>query len=446
ARLMRDQRASSVLLVEQDHLFGLVTDRDLRNRVLAQGLDPERPVADIATLAPFTVQAASPAYEALLLMARHNVHHVPVMDGTRVAGMVTATDLTEQHSTSAVYLAGDIYRQSSIEGLARASARVALLQKHLAAAGASAYSAGRIITTITDAVTSRLIHLAEASLGPPPVDFVWVAAGSQARSEQTAKSDQDNCMVLDDAYDETAHGDYFRAFSRFVCDGLDTCGWIHCPGEMMAMTDKWRQPLHRWADYFRQWVDQPEPMALMLTSVFFDLRAVHGRVELLETLRQDFLRRTRGHSLFLSHLVGNALKHRAPLGYFGRIALQRGGEYAGKIDLKHNGIVPIVDLARVYALAAGVPAVNTHDRLEQAGGSGEVTAEAARDLRQALEFLGKARLVHQARQTAKGEAPDNFLSPAEISNFERSQLKDAFTVVQKLQAVLERRYGGGAYS
>ena len=113
-----------MLLVEQGLLFGLVTDRDLRNRVVALNLDTSRPISDIATLAPMTVSANSPAFEALLLMARHNIHHLPVMDGRRILGMVTATDLTEQHSTSAVYLASDIHKQTSVEGLASASARV----------------------------------------------------------------------------------------------------------------------------------------------------------------------------------------------------------------------------------------------------------------------------------------------------------------------------------
>ena len=445
AQLMRDLRVSSVLLVEQAHLFGLVTDRDLRNRVVAQGLDIDRPIADIATLAPLTLQANSPAFEALLLMARHNVHHVPVLDGQQIIGMITASDLTEQHSTSAVYLAGDIYRQTTVEGLARISSKIKLLQQHLAAADASAYSTGHIITAITDALTTRLIHLAEAQFGPAPIDYCWVAAGSQARSEQAAKSDQDNCMILDDSYDEAAHGAYFRDFSRFVCDGLAACGYIHCPGEMMAMTDKWRQPRQRWVQYFHQWVNQPEPMALMLTCVFFDQRAIYGKAELLDTLRHEVLQRTRGNSLFLAYMVSNALKHRPPLGLFGNISLIRGGENARTIDLKHSGIVPIVDLARIYALAGAVEAVNTYDRLEQAAQSGEVSEQAAWDLRDALEFLSKIRITHQARQITQGQAPDNFLALEELSNFERSHLKEAFSVVQTLQGVLGQRYQSGRF-
>lgn len=445
ARLMREQRASSVMLLEQGHLFGLVTDRDLRNRAIAEDLDMRRPIADIATLSPLTADLRRPAFEALLLMTRHNIHHVPVMDGNRIAGMITATDLNEQHNTSAVYLAGDIFKQSTVEGLAQTSRKIHPLQRNLAAAHASAYSTGHIITTITDALTTQLIHLAEASLGPAPVDYVWVAAGSQARCEQTAQSDQDNCMVLDDSYDEVQHGEYFRALSLFVCDGLDACGFIHCPGEIMAMTDSWRQPQRRWAQYFRQWVEEPDPKALMLTSVFFDLRAVHGQAGLLDSLRQEVLQKTRGNSLFLAHMVSNVLKFRPPLGLFGQISPIRGGEHAGTVDLKHNGIAPAVSLARIYALAGGLAAVNTDERLELAAQSAEVSPQGARDLRDALEFLGQLRIRHQSRQAALNQPSDNYLALREISNFERSQLKDAFAVVNSLQDVLDQRYQGGRF-
>ncbi len=440
AELMRDRRASAVLLVEQGHLFGLVTDQDIRNRAVAAGLDAQRPIADIATLAPFSVDLRSPAFDALLLMARHNIHHVPVLEGQRIAGMITAADLTEQHSTSAVYLVGNIHRQGTVEGLQQASARVGRLQQSLAAADASAYNTGHVITAITDAITTRLLQLGEAQFGPAPVDYAWVAAGSQARSEQTARSDQDNCMVLDDAFDEARHGAYFKALSRFVCDGLNACGYVYCPGEMMAMTDAWRQTRGRWASDFAHWTGQPEPKALMLTCVFFDVRTVHGNDGLLERLRHEVLQRTRGNGIFLAHMVGNALTHRPPLGLFGGLSTIRDGEHKGTFDLKHTGIVPIVDLARVYALASGNPAVNTHDRLLDAARSGEISEQGARDLRDALEFLAYTRIQHQARQIAQGLTPDNFLNPSEISNFERTQLKDAFTVVKMLQSMLDQRF------
>ena len=443
AEHMRAQRVSSVLLVEDGLLTGLVTDRDLRSRVLAEGLDSARPLRDIATLAPHTLQASRPAFEALLLMARANIHHVPVLDGTEPIGMVTANDLAEQQSTSAVALAGDIHKHTTVAGLAQLRPRIRALQRHLAEADTSAHNTGQIVTAITDALTVRLVQLAELQLGPAPVPYVWVAAGSQARSEQTAQSDQDNCLVMDDRYDAAAHGAWFSAFARFVCDGLDACGYVHCPGDMMAMTDRWRQPRARWVQYFREWIDTPDSRALMLTCVFFDLRAVHGQGELLESLRREVLERTRGNSLFLAHMVGNALKHRPPLGLFGTLARIRGGAHAGTIDLKHSGVVPIVDLARLFALAGGAPAVNTQDRLEGAAASGEVSVQSARDLGEALEFISRIRIRHQARQLAAAQAPDNFLALQELSNFERSHLKQAFSVVHTMQGVLGQRYRTG---
>ena len=440
AQWMSEKRVSSVLIEDNDRLFGLITDRDLRNRVVAVGMDTSRSIMDIATLAPMTIDVQNPAFEALLLMARHNIHHVPVLDGQRIVGMITATDLTEQHSTSAVYLAGDVYKQNTVEGLQAVATKIKRLQQSLAAAQASAYSTGHIITAITDAITCRLLQLGEAQFGPPPVEYVWVAAGSQARNEQTAKSDQDNCMVLDDRYNEAEHGAYFKTLATFVCDGLDACGYIHCPGEMMAMTDTWRQPKRQWAEYFARWTGQPDPKSLMLTCVFFDLRAIYGSIHLLDSLRSDVLRRTKGNTLFLAHMVGNALQHQPPLGLFKGISTIRSGEHKGTIDLKHTGVVPIVDLARVYALAGAHEAANTHDRLLSAAAGGEVSEQSARDLRDALEFLAHTRIQHQARQIAAGEPPDNFLNPNDISNFERNQLKDAFTVVHDLQNVLGQRY------
>lgn len=440
AQTMRDHRVSSVLLVQQGHLFGIVTDRDLRNRALAAGVDPQQPVVEIATLAPFTVDVAQPAFEALLLMARNNIHHVPVVDGHAVVGMITATDLTEQQSTSAVYLAGEVHKQNDVAGLAQAATRVKALQRSLAAADASAYSTGHILTAITDAITARLLQLGEAKFGPPPVDYAWVAAGSQAREEQTAKSDQDNCMILDDRYDEAVHGDYFKALAQFVNDGLDACGYVYCPGEMMARTDEWRQPRRRWAEYFRRWTDTPEPKALMLTCVFFDMRMIHGTSSLLDGLRTEVMRMTHDNRIFLAYMVGNALTHKPPLTLFGGIATVKHGELRDAVDLKHSGIVPIVDLARIYALAGGHLAVNTHDRLVVAAQGREISEQSARDLRHAHEFMAALRIRHQALQIAAGRPADNFLSLAELSNFERGQLKDAFGVVQTLQSVLAQRY------
>lgn len=441
ARVMRQERISSVLLVEGGALVGLVTDRDLRDRVVAERLDVDRPVSDIATRTLKTIDIERSAFHALLVMARHHVHHVPVLDGGSVVGMITSSDIGEHESDSAVLLAGAIFEQTRLEGLVQASARIKTLQQRLAASHASAHATGHIVSAVTDALTTRLLQLAEADLGPAPVDYAWVAAGSQARNEQTAKSDQDNCLVLADDFDEALHGAYFRELATRVCDGLAACGYVHCPGGMMAMTDAWRQPRSRWRDYFRHWIDLPEPEALMLTGVFLDLRFVYGRPDLVDELRAEVVERARGNKAFLAALAGNALVRQPPLNWLGRLAPIKGGEHDGTIDLKMHATVPITDLARYYAYAAGSPAVNTRERLESAAQSGVVTDGQARDLIDAFEFLCVLRLQHQARLVSGGQNADNYLDPEEeVSNFERGHLRDAMKLIGTMQGLLAQAY------
>lgn len=440
AQLMRQEKVSSVMLLEGDRIAGIVTDRDLRNRVLANALPVDRPVHEVATAQPMTIDAQAPVFQGLLMVSRSRIHHLPVVQDGKLLGVITATSLTEQYNVSPVFIAGQIHDQTSLEGLKKQTARVPQLLVSMSKSHASAYGIGHIITGITDAVTIRLLEMAEAELGPPPVPYLWVAAGSQARQEQTAKSDQDNCMILSDDYNPDEHGAYFKALAEKVCAGLDACGYVYCPGDMMAQTDKWRQPLSKWKQYFRKWIGEPEPMALMLSCVFFDLRGIHGQQAMLDELKAYMLDLSKGNAIFLAHMVKNALSHRPPLGWMGGIKVTRGGDNPKTVDLKHNGIVPIVDMARVYALSTSLPVANTRDRLDHVTEGQQISVEAARDLRDALDFISDIRVRHQAQQIESKQKPDNFLRLNELSNFDRAHLQSAYHIVKSLQETLANRY------
>ena len=226
----------------------------------------------------------------------------------------------------------------------------------LTGVNASAHSIAHILSSIGESITTRLLALAEDKLGAAPVPYAWLAAGSLARYEQTAKSDQDNCLLLADAYDADEHGTYFEELARFVSDGLDACGYVYCPGDVMATNPQWRQPLAVWTRYFDRWIDQPEPMALMLSSIFFDLRCLHGRHDLFDELHGHVAAKARKNAIFHAYMTANALNHQPPLGFFRNFVLVKDGEHDDTLNLKHNGIVPIVDIARIYALAGGIGA------------------------------------------------------------------------------------------
>ncbi|MQX36449.1 CBS domain-containing protein [Roseospira navarrensis] len=444
---MSEQSVSCLMVVDPadsgGRAAGILTDRDLRNRVVAKALPYDTPVSEVMTPDPLSLTADDYLFDAMLLMTRHNIRHLPVMKDGKLAGVITNTNLVQTQNTSAVYLVGDIFKRDTAEGMRDALEMVPELILQLVETGASAHNIGHVISSLSDAATVRLMALAEMRLGPAPVPFVWLAAGSQARHEQTARSDQDNCLLMHDSYDETKHGEYFRAFTRMVCDGLNICGYVYCPGEVMAMTDQWRQPLKVWKNYFSKWIDQPDPKSLMLSSVFFDMRPIYGNHALFHDLRAFVLKKTSGSKIFLAYLASNALSRQPPLGFFRNLVMIRGGEHANTLDLKHRGIVPIVDLARVYALDAGSPSVNTLDRLETAQEKGAVSKDGAADLRDAWDFISTMRLRHQALRIRENKRADHYVSLETLSNFERSQLKDAFSVVKTMQGALASAYQTG---
>lgn len=440
AELMSRQRISSLIVTDGGRLAGILTDRDLRDRVVAKGLAYDRPVSEVMTPSPVTVNAADLAYEALLVMARSSFHHLPVLDGERVCGVVTDTDLVQRYSASPLFLIGDVHGANTVEELTGVSKCLSDVLVALVEANVSSDGIGRAVSSVGEAINHRLIDLAIEELGPSPVPFAFLSGGSLARYEQTAHSDQDNCLLLSDDYRAEQHGWYFEKLSRFVCDGLDACGYIYCPGEIMAMTPKWRQPLSVWKRYFDRWIDEPEPKALMHACIFFDLRRLYGDQPLFQELQTYVLEKACSNRIFHAYMAYNALSHQPPLGFFRNFVLVKDGEHDRTLDLKHSGVVPVTDIARVHALASGVPAVNTRERLQAVVSSGALSATGSADLLDALEFIGSVRLQHQARQIREARAPDNFVSPKMLPPFERSHLKDAFAIVRTMQQALSQRY------
>lgn len=445
AQIMSQHRVSSLLIMEGERLAGMITDRDLRNRCVAAGLPTDRPVREIMTEHLHTLEAGTLGFQALITMTRLNVHHLPVLDGGRVAGIVTTTDLTRFQSSNAVYLVGDIHKAKDLETLVQISGKVGELQVHLVNGGATADQVGQAVSAVTDALTLRLLELGEARLGSPPVPYAWMVGGSQARREQSSHSDQDNALLIAD-HMRPEDDAYFAALADFVNHGLDACGYVYCPGDVMAKNPKWRQPLRIWKKYFTNWIERPDPMALMLSSVFFDLRPLRDPEGLFEEIHDTVLAHSKANRIFIAYMAANAIKRRPPLGFFRNFVLIQGGDHDHTFDIKHRGTVPIIDLARVYALSSGISEVNTLERLRAAAEVGVLSRDGAANLIDAAEFIGTLRMRHQAQQLRRGEKPDNFLSPDALSPLERGHLKDAFVLINTMQESLGQRYQAGRFT
>lgn len=435
AQLMRQHHISCLCVTEDAGLQGILTTRDLTEKLLAEGLPFSTPVSKVMTQAPITLPPSALGSDVLHAMMEHHIGHIPITQGKEIAGIVTQTDLTRFQAVNSAELVSRVARASSASEMAPATAEIPQLLVQLVAAGNRHEVVTRLITDIADAATRRLLTLAEEALGAPPVPYLWLACGSQGRQEQTGVSDQDNCLILDDRC-AADHEAYFKALADFVCDGLNTCGYVFCPGDMMASNPRWRQRLSVWRGYFEGWIRKPGPEAQMLASVMFDLRPIGGDKSLFEGLQAEVLALAGANSIFTAHMASNALKHTPPLGLLRGFATIRSGEHRNTLDLKHNGVVPVTDLARIYALQTGITAANTRTRLETGAELGAISPSGAQDLLDAYDLIQQTRLEHQATLVRRGDAPDNYLSPSSLSDFERSHLRDAFVVVKTMQSAL----------
>ncbi|MCA2014077.1 DUF294 nucleotidyltransferase-like domain-containing protein [Cereibacter sphaeroides] len=440
AQLMREKHVSSVAVTREDTLLGLVTTRDLTEKVLAAELPGSTALGQVMTVDPLTLSPDALGSDILHMMLERSIGHLPVVQDGKLKGMVTQTDLTRFQAVSSAQLVRDVVACETAEEMAEVTARIPRLLQQLVAAHNAHEVVTRLITDIADTVTRRLLKLAEAQLGPAPVPYLWLACGSQGRQEQTGVSDQDNCLILDDSVTE---GDrpYFKALAKFVSDGLNTAGYVYCPGDMMATAERWCQPKAVWRQYFRGWIDTPSPEAQMLASVMFDLRPIGGTTALFRDLQEETLAAASKNSIFVAHMISNSLKHHPPLGLLRGFATIRSGEHKNHIDMKANGVVPVTDIGRVYALRGELTEVNTRARIEAAEDAGVVSVSGARDLIEAYDLIASLRLESQAALVKAGRKPDNFLAPSDLSDFERSHLRDAFVVVRTMQSALGQRTG-----
>ena len=442
ANIMSNERVSSLLITQNDALVGILTDRDLRNRVVAKGLPLDVRVDMIMTQDPVTVDAGDFASEAVLKMMATNIPHLPVVKNDRPIGVISTGDLVQRESHGSVYVISDIYKQEDVEGLVQISKKMEHVFTQLVNADANTQMIGNAMSHIGVAFVKRLLQLAEREFGPAPIPYCFLALGSQAREEQIISTDQDNALILHDSYDKNIHGDYFRELSDYVCKNLDRCGYPLCTGDIMAMNPRWRLSLSDWKKTFAEWIEKPKAEALLHVSIFFDLRGIYGDKTLARQLNSHIRELAKTNKGFLSALARNANQRTPPLGFFRQFVLDGEGKQSRTFNLKSRGIAPIADLVRVHALALGSSKLNTFERLEDIEEAGVMPDGRARDLILALEMIGMVRIKNQKNQIENGDSPNNNVNPETLSEFERRHLRDAFNIVSRQQEFLKYRYPG----
>lgn len=440
AATMSEAGVSSILVVEDGDLRGIVTDRDLRNRVLAVGLAPDRQVQSVMTPEPVTLRSGALAFEALLEMVDRDIHHLPVIDDSgRPVGLVTTTDLVRLENANPVYLAAAIGGQTTLPGVVMEARGIHAALGQLVEQDVTAADVSRVATALGDAVRRRVVTLVEEELGPSPLPYSWVVLGSAAREEEGFTADQDHAIVLGAEVDDATDG-WFEELAERVTSVLEECGWPRCPGGVMATNPRWRLSAGEWRQQFAEWSREPQPDAVLQSAIFHDMRHLVGDRRLAEQVHLSSISTISPR--LLGHLSRQALAMRPPLGFFRGLVLERHGEHRDTFDIKRP-ISAVVQLARIHALRAGSPALSTRRRLSAAAEAGTLDREMAAELGDALELMSYVRLHHQAAQARTGQQPDNHLGPADLTQRQRRHLRDAFEIVRSAQQSLSHHLPPG---
>jgi CBS domain-containing protein len=419
ARRMREESASCVLV--RGTPPGLVTDRDFRNRVLAEGLGPDARVASVATASPRTIRAGARVYEAWAALLDAGVHHLPVVRGEEIVGVLTSTDLLRCSAHSPMTVLRRVERLAGRASLPGYAATVAEMTSALVAGGLEANVVAGFVARLNDALLQRIVRMAEDDLGPPPGPWAWLALGSEGRMEQTLLTDQDNALVWE-REGEAPRGWFLRFADRVNAD-LEAAGFPRCPGGYMARA--WNGTLDEWKRRFEEWIDAPSPDALLHGAIFFDYRRVAGGLDLapLEASLADAPRKP----VFVRFLARNALDFKPPP----LLLLTLRGQ--ATVDLKLHGIAPVVLLARAYGLEQGGAARNTLERLEAAARAGRLPEQTFAEVAEAYRFLVGLRLRLQLDRLSRGAPPSAAVALAELTAVERARLKDALRAVKAFQ-------------
>jgi len=427
ARVMRDQHVSSVLVdtVPQS----IVTDRDFRNRVLSEGMGPETLVTQVASSGLKTVAAETPIYEAWTMLLDSGVHHLPVVRGKEIIGVVTSNDLLKATAQGPVAVLRRVERLASRDQLPGYGQRVTEMTSALLAGGLDATVIAGFVARLNDTLLHRILSWAEAEMGPPPCAYAWIVSGSEGRMEQTLLTDQDNALVHDDGVPEASS--YFERMAIRANDDLEAAGFPRCPGGYMAR--EWHGPIGEWVQRFNAWTGDQSPKALLRAAIFVDFRKVYGQLDLSPF--EAAVQRAGRDRVFMQRLAKAALDSTPPPG----LLLRLRGE-SSEVNLKTQGITPIVYLARCYGLEVGSERRNTLDRLDAAVRAGLMGPDARAMVGEAYRFLLGLRLRRQLTAVAEGRTPTNAVSFAELSAIERSRLRESFQAVRDWQEKASYHY------
>ena len=438
AQKMASYRIGSLLVKDDNgNVEGIITDKDLRTKVVARGISSKEPVESIMATPVKTVPAEAVCFDALFSMLKNRIHHLAVEKEGDITGIITAHDLLLLQESSPIFLFREIVSRTEIEGLYPLAKQFPGVVRALIEQGAKASNITRMVTVLNDQILDRILSLLIQDMGTPPVPFCWLVMGSEGRKEQTLATDQDNAIMYEDPDGSTQKKEaqhYFLEFGKKAVEHLAACGYALCKGDIMASNPKWNQPFSEWQKLFDSWIFYPDPKEVLHSTIFFDFRPAFGKVEFAHQLRKHLAKRAMREKVFIHHMARNCMATRPPLSLFKNFIRIKDGKHKGLLDLKTVGLTPLVDFARLMSLDRGVTATNTLERIESLNEHKCISDEFALKVKESYEFQMQLRLMHQIDNIEDGKDPDNYINPSDLPDIDRHTLKRFFLVIGEIQS------------
>jgi len=441
--MSRKKYSAALIFTDNAECVGIITDRDLRQRVVAGEFDVSKPAFKVMSSPVVTISDRALIFEATLLMQEKRLRHLAVKnDHGKIISVISNDELMQVQRHSSNFLIREIQNTELVEEVIGSHSSVAGIVKALIDSGAKTRNITRIITRISDAITIKLIQLAIAELGEPPVEFAFITLGSEGREEETLLTDQDNAIIYKDVEENSEEvNSYFIKLGELVCNWLDEAGYNFCVGDVMAKNPKWCQPLSTWKKYFYEWINTVSPQDLIDVSIFYDFRFIFGEQKLPGELRTYLNKLIKGKNLFLFHMAQNALQLKPPIGFFGKIAVESSNEHAESFNIK-TALMPIQTFARIYALQNGLVIGNTIERINQLHKMHVLSNTTFEEMSEAYNYLMLMRFKHQAIAIQNNQTLHNYIKVGELSDIEQTMLKKIFSQISTFQSKLKLDFTG----
>ncbi len=443
AEIMRANSVSSLIACDDiKQPIGILTDRDLRNKVIAGGLTPlQVNVSEVMTTPVISVAEDDTLFEVLYQMSRNRIHRVGVVDADNVlVGLINESDIIRLQNRSPQRLLQSVDEAQSIADLKKVYQENEQLVVFLSRNGVRTNDLVKMISLLNDQITVKLISfLKQGRFADMGLKSSFMVLGSEGRQEQTLKTDQDNAMIIADDASDAEVAD-IEAFSYVLIDALIEIGVPECPGGIMAKNAFWRRSLTDWKSTINSWVGTPSGENILNFSMFSDMRALCGDRSLEQQLKEYVVQVAEDNSLFLARMAQNVCRFSPPLGMFGQIKTESSGTHLGSLDLKKAGIFALTEGVKILALKSGMLGGSTHDRLSFLQGKDILSNEHVSDIEASYNLLTFLRLRGQVDSAAAGHEISNFINPSSLDRVEKGRLKLALEVVKSFQGMLNHHF------